>query len=67
MILSTFHLFSPVFPGVSRLKQELENPYFRNIFTHKSTEMLLILTENYIVITENTTQIIPTYYLELSF
>jgi hypothetical protein len=63
MILSTFHLFSPVFPGMPHLKQELENPLLRNIFTHNSTEMLLILTENYIVITEDTSQTLPTHFL----
>lgn len=67
MILSTFHLFSTVCPGMSQLQHELDRPLLRNIFTLNSLEMLLTLTENYIVIAENANQLTPTHYLPLSF
>jgi len=67
MIWSSFHLFAAVSAGGPQLKQELERPLLRNIFSHNSSEMLLTLTENYILMAENNKQPFPTHYLPLNF
>lgn len=53
MILSTFHLFSTICPGMSQLKHELDKPTLRNSFILNSLEMQLTLTDNYILISKN--------------
>ena len=53
MILSTFHLFSTVCPGMPHLQHELDKPTLRHTFILHSLEIQLTLTENYILITKN--------------
>ncbi len=50
MLLSTFHLFSDISCQLTPLIQELERPILRNIFTVNNTEVILTLTNNYIVL-----------------
>lgn len=67
MHLSAFHLFSDITPGLSQLIQEIEKPILRDIFTVSKTEIVLILTENFIVLHNHHHFKAPTHFCPLTF
>lgn len=67
MHLSAFHLFSDITPGLSQLIREIEKPILRDIFTVSKTEIVLILTENFVVLYNHQQFKTPTHFCPLTF
>lgn len=67
MHLSAFHLFSEITPALCTLIREIEKPILRDIFTVSKTEIVLILTENFIVLHNARASTGPTHYCPLTF
>ncbi len=63
----TTELFSPITSNKTDLLGEIERPILVNSFSTGNNEVLLMLTENYLVLCENIYTKAPSHYLKFNF
>ena len=60
-------LFQELAPSATEVLTELLHPKLQNIFSVNNQSVTLILTDNYILLSDNPTQQMPSFYLPLTF
>ena len=65
-MLST-DLFAPITSSKTDLLREVEKPLLANQFNTGNSDVLLMLTDSYLVLCENVFNKVPTHYLKLTF
>ncbi len=65
--MQTTELFTPITSNNSELFREIEKPILVNQFSTGSNDVTIMLTDNYIVLCENSFSKIPTHYCHLTF
>jgi hypothetical protein len=60
-------LFSPIYPNFTELFDEIEKPLLINQFNAQEKEVLLILTNNYLVVCDNVYSQSPSHFCKITF